>query len=177
MSQSDWLTRWVSRHPLKTPGEGDATRYTAEVMARVKRVGPEPAGAPARWAWPQIGLALAAVCAGVMLASLTSQTAARRTAERRVAETVSVLAQLEEPAADLIEPDLIDEAAELDEEELMRLAEAPSGGDEAWVTETLQLLDQLDEAPEDSSGTGKPSQEEWLQELEILDEAELTAES
>ena len=88
-------------------------------------------------------------------------------------------AQLDEPGASLVEPELGQEAADLDAEELLMLAEAPQAAqnDEAWVTQTLQLLDKLDQAPEETVAPAGNSEEDMLKELEILDSQEMAASS
>jgi len=56
------------------------------------------------------------------------------------------------------------------------LAESPAGSEDQWLEETLLLLDELDEdVSSESAGDG--SEEEWLEELEWLDETELAASS
>lgn len=55
------------------------------------------------------------------------------------------------------------------------LAESPES-DNAWIQETLQLLDQLEESV-DEDADNPASEEEWLQELETLDQADLAASS
>lgn len=180
MNFSEHLSQWLTRHPLKEPSETDRSRYTAEVMRRVKDTAADHAGAAvpfwARWAWPQAGLSLAAAAAALAVAVWGVQTNSVQLAERRIAQEAGLLAQLDEPVNGAVEPDLAEEAAELDEEEMLVLAEAQPAGD-AWVSETLQLLEALDEVPdEDASPDGK-SEEEWLDELELLDEGEIAAAS
>ena len=134
MESTSWLHRWLKRHPLKEPTAIERSRYTAEVMAKV-RAQHHPAEAPmaagSSWiVWPRLALVGAAVTA--MLLLVQTHTPSTR--------------QL--------------------------LVESMPSDDEAWVDQTLRLLDQLDEeAPEDA--TGQPSDDSWLEELEMLDESEL----
>jgi len=59
--------------------------------------------------------------------------------------------------------------------DLMTLAESPPS-DADWIEQTLQLLEEIDEdAPEET--TGDTDEEDWLNELQLLDETELTASS
>ena len=185
MNFSQWLSEWLTRHPLKEPASSDPARYTAEVMQRVKRPEADRAGATvpdwrAWWAWPQAGLSWTAVAAGLVVAVWGLQgVTGSRLAERRITQEVEVLAQLDEPGASLVEPELGQEAADLDAEELLMLAEAPQAAqnDEAWVTQTLQLLDKLDQAPEETVAPAGNSEEDMLKELEILDSQEMAASS
>lgn len=55
------------------------------------------------------------------------------------------------------------------------LAESPASEDR-WVEDTLQLLDELDEDVADDT-VGGTSEEEWFEELQLLDETELAASS
>jgi len=55
-----------------------------------------------------------------------------------------------------------------------QVAESPSADDQ-WVEETLQLLDEFDEDLSDE--TAGTSEEEWLEELQQLDEGELATSS
>lgn len=57
---------------------------------------------------------------------------------------------------------------------MLQLAESPEAEDQ-WLDDTLQLLDELDESDADEA-TGA-SEEDWLKELEQLDETELAASS
>ena len=59
-----------------------------------------------------------------------------------------------------------------------RLAET-TAEDATWIQQTMQLLDELEQS--DGSSAGEPAQsqsdEEWIQELEMLDEADLATPS
>ncbi len=57
----------------------------------------------------------------------------------------------------------------------LRLAESTTS-DDAWVQNTLQLLEQLGEDPSDD-GAHTTSDEEWFRELQTLDEGDLNANS
>lgn len=58
-----------------------------------------------------------------------------------------------------------------------RLAELPTD-DETWIQQTLQLLEELEQS-DDATSAGEPAQsdDEWLQELEMIDEADLATSS
>jgi hypothetical protein len=59
---------------------------------------------------------------------------------------------------------------------LPQFAESLAGSEDQWLEETLLLLDELDEdVSSESAGDG--SADEWLEELEWLDETELAASS
>lgn len=161
------FTAWLARHPLKSPGETDRAQYTRDVMARVRALDAAPRRRPVPWSgwtWPRLAVGLAGVAvAGLVLRA--SLPAGRIAAQ--VERDTAVLVALGEPVSDVLPED---DAAEFDVEEGLRLAEA-GPDDEAWVAQTLQLLDQLDEElPEEPSGEAGTEQE-WLDDLQLLDEA------
>ena len=148
-----WLDAWMHRHPLQQPPETHRARYTAEVMARVKALPTAPTPAPARpgqWlAWPRLTLAVATGIAGfVLLGTVVGR-----------------------PPQQLAQPPPVSESPA----DALVLAESPSSDDQ-WLEETLQLLEELDEElPADAASDG--SEEEWLEELQLLDEGPLAASS
>lgn len=150
MDLTTWLRRWLEHHPLKEPQDADRVRYTAEVMARVRLLErPAPARAPAGdWlqGWRPALVTVTAAAAVVLVAG-------------RVGLAPKPFAR--DPAGQIDRP--------------LVLAEDTS--DEAqWLDETLRMLDEFDQdAPEDSSGDANVSDDEWLQEIEMLDEHDLLA--
>lgn len=195
MEFTAWFRQWVSGHPLKEPPAFDRARYIAEVMERVKALGePTPALRPAGrwWAWPRLALATAAVAAALLVvarvqspgpgpgpvpASMTG--GAGTPLAQEISDDAQVLAALDEPlplasgATDDAE-ELAQELAAMDMDALL-LAEAPPS-DDAWIEQTLTLLEQLEEdLPEGAADD--PSGDEWLDELQWLDEHDLAASS
>jgi hypothetical protein len=175
MDFSRWLAAWLKRHPLTDAPEADPARYTAEVMARVRALERRsaPAASPLRWLlWPRLGLALAAAAALLVIVTAGPRSGARLA--RTLLQDARLLELVDEAALDgslAEDPDGLAEA--LADQDLLVLAESPPAED-AWVEETLQLLDQLDEElPEDEAG----SSDGWLEDLEMLDESELAASS
>lgn len=180
MPFATWLRTWLTRHPLKEPiGTGmDRARYTAEVMARVKALGPmaETALVPIvvrQWGlWPRMAVALAAATAALAVVIGTRHDPSHTLAQA-IATDAQLLVALDERDGDLVLEDdvevLHDELAMTD---TMLLAEL-SSSDEEWLAQTLELLDQLDEdiSPETASDG---ADEEWLEELQLLDEDELS---
>ena len=59
--------------------------------------------------------------------------------------------------------------------EAVLIAESPAADDQ-WLEDTLQLLDELDEDVS-SETAGDGSEDEWLEELELLDETDLASSS
>ena len=182
------LLSWLTRHPLKGPAGIDRAQYTAEVMAKVKAMSqPAPAPAPVHvWLpWPpayrprgagrRLALTLATVAAGI---SLVIGTAHYRTYQlaHQITHDSQLLAALDEPEVEPLAADQVEAVAdELETMDTLQLAESVPSGDQ-WVEQTLQLLDELDEeAPEDAASGA--SEDDWLQELEQVDESELTASS
>ena len=162
-----WLKEWLIHHPLRSPSEGVQASYTAEVMARIKT---SEAPAPA-WRWrprPRVAFALgtAAVCG---LTALMVVHRAPTQLAQQVEQSWQLLSELGEWDA-LPIGDLDEEVRTVDH--LMMLAESqPASDDEAWIEQTIELLNTLDEP---SAVPAEPqSLEELLQELESLDESEL----
>jgi len=179
MDLAAWVRQWLSAHPLKEHSRGDRARYTAEVMERVRTLG-QPATAPrpvARWfAWPQVSLATAAVAAAVFMVVGRMEYPMIPLADQ-VDHDVQVLAAVAETnvVMDLAADDLDTLAEDLEALDTLVLAEAQSV-EEQWLEETLWLLQEVgDDGPPDAAG--ETSEEPWLDELELLDEFELTAAS
>lgn len=191
MDFSTWLRSRLARYPLKEPPAFDRARYITEVMERVKALGePTPALRPAGrwWAWPRLALATAAVAAALLVvarvqspgpgpvpASMTGAPASPLAQE--ISDDAQVLAELDEPLP--LAPGASDDAEELAQElaamDALLLAEAPPS-DDAWIEQTLTLLEQLEEdLPEGAADD--PSGDEWLDELQWLDEHDLAARS
>jgi len=179
MDFATWLGRWLSSHPLKAPPAFDRAPYITEVMGRVKALGrPGSSRWPAvHWLlWPRLALAATAAAAALLMVGRV-QPPARPLAEQLV-DDAQLLAALEEPlwlapAAD--GEDVEGLAHELETMDTLLLAEAPPS-DEAWIEQTLQLLEALDEDPPEEL-SGEASSDEWLDELQWLDERELAASS
>ena len=138
---------------------------------------PAPAPAPARvWLpWPRLALTLATVAAGISLVIGATHYRTSQLAQQIIHDS-QLLAALDEPELEPLAADQVEAVAdEMETIDTLQLAEsAPS--DDQWVEQTLQLLDELDEeAPEDAASSA--SEDEWLQELEQVDESELTANS
>ena len=90
-----------------------------------------------------------------------------------------LLAELDGPMNRLDVPDDVEHLAKtLEQADTIVLAEAPQS-DDSWVAQTLQLLDQLDEElpNEPAAGEATSNDNEWLDELQMLDENELAARS
>ncbi len=175
MDFTTWFTAWLKRHPLKEPVAQHQAPYTAEVMAQVRAEGrPAPAASPVRWwlSWPRLAVTFATVAAGMVIAFVTLQTVngpGPRFSEAEFTAEIQLLAELGEAVTD---PWLEDEMEAMD---LLVLAEAPQD-DELWIEETLELLEQLDEAwPGDA--TGGALDDDWFDEFYLLDEHELAASS
>lgn len=143
------LFSWLSRHPLKGPADMNRAQYTAEVMAKIKAAeSPVPALTPVRFWLPWPRLAMTLATVAAGVLIMMSVT---HQAPRQ-------LAQPPEPVASVV------------------LAESQASEDQ-WLDETLQLLDELDEDTSSSDSAGDGSEEEWLQELELLDETDLASSS
>ncbi len=179
MDVAVWFRTWLHQHPLKDPAV-DRAHYTAEIMARVRAVhGPAPVASRPWLQIPRIVFASAAVAAGIAVTIGTTQLSHQRLAARVVRDS-HLLASLGE-----VDPELLagDEISTLTQEaetiDTLQLAETgPS--DEQWLKQTLQLLDQVNESPTEVSPVNDshtPSDENWLNELEMLDEHEFSSSS
>ena len=173
-----WLKEWLSRHPLKVPDDVNPKAYTHQVMARVKAFH-EPArhdatAAVQRWlAWPQLAMACGAVAAGVLVAITVGHSRNEQLA-REITRDAQVLAEMGEPVTDPVSPTDVDGIAEdMATIDAMTLAEAPQS-DDAWLKETLQLLDQLQEDVPDDASSGDAPDEEWMKDLQTLDDSDLS---
>ena len=171
------LRTWLTRHPLKTPSDIDRAHYTTEVMAKVRAVTTAPAQAPQRvwrphWlSWPQLALVVA-TAAGIVVIVSTAHSSREQLAHR-LTQDAQMLAEVDEPLPELLNGE---EAAELaqdleEEDHHILLAESAPSQDQQWLDQTLQLLDQLDEEVPgvDSDQTAGNDDEEWLKELDTLD--------
>ena len=170
MDFATWFRRWLARHPLKEPGEHDPGRFTAEVMARVREVAPAPVRArPPAWfqqVWGRWALAAvaAAVLAVVVLRVVPRPEA--QVARETPVQTVQPLASLPKSPGSGAPGTLTLAASEKVED------------DASWLEGTVELLEALEEDPEDGTAASpQGSDEEWLQEIESIDDAELAAAS
>ena len=183
MSLTSWLQQWLAEHPMQEPRGAERERFTAEVMARVRALAPTPAVERAArrwpvqlvWGWPRFAVTFAAAAAGIALAIGLMREPSPRVADEIVHEAEQ-LAALAPPE---LEPLLADDAETLADDlemaDTIVLAEAQPS-DETWLAQTLELLDQIEEElPSDSEGL--ESDEEWLEDLELLDESDLAAAS
>lgn len=182
MDFADWLKTWLARHPLKAPSDADRSRFTAQVMARV-RARPTPASWAVRlWSpWPRLAVSLAAAAVALVVVNALHPAGSNTRLAAQLAQESELLAELDEPVNGWAAPDDVEHLAEeLEQADAIVLAEAPQS-DDSWVADTLQLLDQLDEElPDDDSAAGDSNtgnEEEWLDELQMMDDSELAARS
>ena len=153
-----WLKDWLARHPLRQPPASLERGYATEGMRRV-RAAPEPAFA---WRWPRLAAACAAVA--VLAAVVILRPSGQRLAEQ-VERDAAVLASVA-PAADPSSDSLEDEIETVDH---LTLAGADlADEDAAWIDETQQLLQELD----DDAGAADPADLD-LEDLQWIDDAEL----
>ena len=174
MSFNDWMSRWLRRHQMKSLPEEERARYTAEVMANVKALA-SAAGTPAAefrarpvlGLWPRLWVAAAtALATGMLIVGLH-----RPSPEVALIRDAQQLAQIEHLLPEAAEEE--DLSQELELMDTMMLAEADTSQDEVWIEQTLQLLEQTEELPEDNADS-EESDDSWMNELELLDESQLT---
>ena len=193
-----WLRTWLAQHPVRRPAQGDDPAYARQVLTRIGRTQPERPSVLAGLAdalYTRLSPArLSLAAGGVLAAALFLVTTARQpqmpsqpqpaVVAAQITRDATVIAQAadaaDDPLADVlnshaIEPDLrmIDQ--------YMMLAESGSSAtsdDEAWITQTLQLLNEFNEDTDaDTNSNDSASVDQWLQELQLLDESELKATS
>ena len=178
MEFTDWFKRWLRKHPLREPPSFDQARYTADVMKRVKDLAPSSARQYETrsmiFSWPRLvfgGLSLALMAVLVVFA--TASYTGRRLA-KEVTREAQILAELGEPVASS-ESDTEEIALDIQAADNLMLAEATKSDDQ-WIQETFQLLDQLGEDPRTGNSNGS-SDEDWLDELQMLDNNEPSSSS
>lgn len=191
MDLTAWFRQWFSRHPLKEPTDIDHAQYTAEVMERIKTM-ESPAPQPARrvaWSrWPAFWPALAGVaaCAAIVVV-IGRSNAPPQLAQQDEEAGMQQLAALDgqpliaQPVASngegtmIAQPALPERSVALETElpQLVMLAKDSSTEDQ-WIEETLLLLDALgEELPEGM--LNELSDDEWLEQLDMFDDADLFA--
>lgn len=183
MDFTTWLQQWLTRHPLKmqAPDADARARFTESVMQRVRS--PQPAAAPAwraalsRLLRPPLafGVAAAALLAVLVVGRQAPAPAPAASHEPSVEARALLVAALNDPTSDILAA--LDEQALAEEwmaHDTLVLAEAAPTTDEQWLDQTLELLQQFDE---DVSSDGEATDEDWLQDLQLLDEAELSVRS
>ena len=180
MDFAEWFTAWLSRHPLKSPSEADRGRFTADVMARVRAetaVRPAAGWAIHRSGWLRFALPLVAAAAALMAVHI------RRPADARLAtemvQRADVLVEIGEPLESFLPADVEELAEDVEREDLIVLAEAPAESDNAtWIADSMKVLEEIDETlPDEGAAAGTGKDEQWLEELETLDQSELAAQS
>ncbi len=184
MDFSTWLKEWLSGHPVKMP-ELDSHAYTDQVMARIRQ-GQEEQKPSLVWSMLFPRLALAAVAASVvavMLISRQPNTARLMSRANAGADAAEVFGQFSALAAldendweEFSEDDVAALLETSDEMELLMFAEdVGASSDQQWLEQTLTLLEQFDEEAVEADSGDSDAEDEWLQELEMLDTVDLTA--
>ena len=161
-----WLKRWLSAHPLKNLPPSQQSRYVDEVMTRIGRL---EAPAPAR-SWWRLPLTLAASGGVACTLLVLWMHASPHASLARIERDWQVLAEVDE--LDAVPPPSVEE--ELREMDQLMLAEAKpqaSADTEAWIDQTLEILDQAG----DDAVLQDEDLDDDLQELETLDRAEMGA--
>ena len=166
-----WLQGWLKQHPLKTPPEGFERRFRDDVMARIRAE-----QAPVwrlRWSLePRWALGLGGALAAVLAVAVIGRSPALPVQE--IEQETAVLFEAGE-MAHLADLDLESELREVDQ---LVLAEAAAASPSSSWTEfenDLELLQSLEEEPETlgAGGTDRVTDEELLEELRRVDEAEM----
>ena len=196
MEFDTWFRTWLKQHPLKEPEHPDPTRYTAEVMTRVRRLASVPRRRAAvlttlaQWCWSRAGLAAATLAAVVvMLAGLQhqlTQPLAKQTVHQpRMVARVDPSAKVPSRFVGLEEPtDQPSLDRELDAvtgtgEQADPFVLATASSDSRWIEGTLTLFEQLDQlepledpaiwgAVDDSASASLLQELQWNDEQEIV---------
>ncbi len=165
---------------VQLPNKYDAAQYTMQVMAKVRAIGQAGERVVSRWSWvnlSRLGLATAAVAVGFLIVL----TRGPREDAGRLAESIfheaQVVEQLDETAQMVSAANDVDALTqEMQLLDTMMLAEAPPS-DEQWIEQTIQLLDSVDDGTSAEQSAEPASEDEWLNELQMLDELEPAARS
>ncbi len=185
MDFAAWFGTWLVRHPLKASRGVDTSRYTDEVMTKIRAL-EQPSQAPALvhvWLpWPRLALIAATAAVGLLIVIGTVHRTQLQLASAidRDAQVITAVDELVPTAPNGNGATPEDLAQELQTADALILAESvPS--DDQWLDQTLQLLQQLDEdVPAEAistNGHAAESQDELLKDLQQLDEKDLTANS
>ena len=178
MELMTWFQAWLTRHPLKGPAEAERASYTAEVMTRVRALDPPSAVVPAsvpvrRWAWwSRFAVAMATTAAVAVTVSLVHQSRSQLATPplRDVGMSdPATLAESPSPGAAPLWPPAGGH--------LPRFAGESPSTEEEWFEQTLQLLEQLEEDSSAETAGDGVEEEEWLEELQWLDDSELSTAS
>jgi len=111
--------------------------------------------------------------AGLAVVVLTNRSPIRIAKE--VEQSWQLLSEIGDPDPDEeFSPTTLDEDVQLDDQLVLAETE-PALEDEAWIEQTLGLLEELDE--DLPMNPDEDTREEWFEELEWLDQAELAATS
>ena len=180
MDVTTWLKTWFTRHPIKEPTDIDPAQYTAEVMTKIKAVEDTGLLPIHHWfPWLRLAFVAATAAAGITVAMMTTHSSGQRLAAH-VSRESQLLAALEPDSEQLLADhhDVDALAREMETTDTMVLAESQPSDDQ-WIDQTVQLLDQLDqEASTDASSDDDISTEkDWFEELEQLDEKDLSISS
>lgn len=166
----------MNRATMRLPSQHDPAQYTAEVMERVRALQQPAAAAPPiiLWrSWPRLGLATALVVAALALVVLPQRHTVR--VAQQIDQEAALLLAVDEPVLNGGEDELVEELETLD---TMVLAQVGPDSDEAWLEETLQLLDEVgDDAALEDVGSSSEEDEKWLEELELMDDTDLSSSS
>lgn len=172
-----WLKSWLAQHPLKETAI-DREQYTQEVMARVRALS-QPSSRPFSIRWPRLALTFASAFAGLVIAMGVIRMSEPFLADQ-ISGEVELLATLDSPQDDALadaDPQtLAEEMKFLDTLVLAQAAPQAVPDDESWIEQTLKILDELDEEPSPADAL-ESSEDDWLHELQLLDENDLAATS
>ncbi len=174
MNGSDWqgwLQGWLKQHPLKTPPEGFERRFREDVMARI-RADQAPVWR-LRWSLePRWALAMGGALAAVLAVAVVGRSPTLPAQE--IEQEAAVLFEAGE-VAHLSDLDLEGELREVDRLVLAEAETASSSpASSSWTdfendVELLRLL----EEDENSGQADRVTDEELMEELRQVDEAEM----
>lgn len=181
MDVTAWWQRWLARHPLKGLSEEDRARYVAEVMRRVRALQPSPVVRPwvggewaerirvatqSLWDWPRLAVPALATAAGLLVVWGVVWSLVGREAPLRIAALPTRPSPAPRTQIDIRAPQPTTAIHQASDATLT---------DEEWIFQTLQLLEEVEEDGATAPLEVGDDEEEWLEELEWLDEQELMA--
>lgn len=173
-----WLQGWLKRHPLRTPPAELQRKIRQEVMSRIRaehasvrdrvlRWVLEP-----RWSFALGGALAAALVAAILIFPARTADHAAAPAAQEVEQEAQLLLEVGETAylADL------DLEGELRDADRLVLAEAvTTKPDPSWAEfeNNAEVLDLLEEDETQAAKTDRVTDEELLEELKRIDDAEM----
>ena len=172
-----WLQGWLKRHPLRTPPAELKGRFRQEVMSRI-RAQQAPAARTLRWTLqPRWGLAWSGALAAALVAAILILPArlanhASAPAMQEVEQEAQLLLEVGEVTY-LADLDLEGELRDADRLVLTEAVTANSAPSWSEFENDVEVIDLLEEEGPPAGKADRVTDEELLEELKRIDDAEM----